>query len=1035
MNKIKILHLTDFHYSEDKKSELNQNRLVDSLINSLKNEKNLIDFLFFTGDLVNDGSNLNHFFKAQNLLLSRLSREINIEKNNIIICAGNHDVNRGQEIDDINLSISKLKNNNDLDNYVLKHDGKSLKASLENFNNYHEFQKIFYEDYLKNGDEINELYTIHKRKKNKISISITTINSAWRAIDSNHDSGNLLFPTIFLKDAFEKVKTDSSFKIILKHHPLSDFKYWNSQAIEDIIFKDYHMMFSGHTHKKRDTLHVVPEIGIYSCTSPATLSLDGESKIGYSIIEIDLDSYSLKIFNKIYVSDENRFYSSEVIPAQIPIDEKKLNENKFRETIRKKFNEELEKANDLFLSYSDKNNESNFLDLFSEVIVNEQSKTLIGKKNKSKHILLESLIKSKENQILFGKDKCGKTAILYKILLDTLNEFSTSNILPIYINCKEYVKAEKEIDIIKSLRIFYELSTKDAENLSEKFHIKILLDNFCENEKFIIRPLNEYITKFKNGSIITTAEETLLNSFSNKTINGTKFNNKFIWDIERKQIRSLTNKWPNLSNENREVLLEKIHKVFSQLNIPSNYWTVSLFIWIFEKNSDANFRNNFQLIELYIDNLLDKEGFVNNESIYKIDYEDFKSYLSELTHFLVTEKTQSNYVLTYVDLITFTDNYKSKNRKFVINVEDIVELIINKGVLKKIESDSYTFRLNGVFEYFLAYYMKDNQSFRDEVIDDGHFYLSFGNEFEICAGFISRDAEFISKIYKKTIDIFDSVNSQYNLNDIDTYLKLKIQAKLNINLRLPEILKESIRPISLEAQDVIFEEVTSLNKKISEVQVKKYYDKIETNSENLEKALFILARVFRNSKFRNLSLEDEIFDYILNSSCTLGFQLMDEIEENKLDFINENSSEEELMRLLTQFVPIVIQTFFFEAIVQNNLETILKEKIAKLKVNHKNNQLKLLILYFSLIDLNLKQNYKYIDEIIDLLHLGILKQTSLIKLYIYLATKVNGNSHLEEKIKKNIKAQELKIDSSKNIGAIEKNVSEFSKINKINKKS
>lgn len=1029
MKKIRILHLTDFHFSNEKRAIPIQNRLVDAMIKSLENEKGKIDFLFFTGDLVNSGKLYSDFTDAKTILIDQISKLLNLEKSNIIICAGNHDINRGRELDDIKDSINKIKDNKELDQYVLKQDGRSLDASLENFDNYLKFQNELYLDESK--DVINPLFTVHKRSKNNLSINITTINTAWRAINSDTDSGNLLYPIHYLKSAYELIKKDHGFNIILLHHPLSDFKYWNSQSLEDIIFKDYHVMFSGHTHKKRDTIHVVPEIGMYSCTSPATLSSDEKSKIGYSIVEINLEDYKLKIENKLYQADEDVFYSSEIINGQIPVSERKQNENKFRETIRKKFNRELEKANDLFLSYSDKKDKSNFLDLFTDPIIDSNSMTHIGKNtSKSKNISLFDLLSLRDNQILFGKDKSGKTAILYKILLESLNEFSVNNLLPIYINCKELIKSELKIDIIKSIRDFYELSIGDAEKLTEKYHIKILLDNFNENEIFILSPLNEYISKYKNASIIATAEETLLNGFSNKTINGTCFNNKFIWDIGRTQIRTLTNKWPSLTEESREILLEKIHSVFTQLNIPSNYWTVSLFIWIFEKNADATFRNNFQLIELYIDNLLDKESFVSKESIYKIDFEDFKSYLSELAHHLVANYNSDNYIISYVDIINFTDEYKKKNRKFVIEVQNIVDIIIEKGVLKKLDSDSYTFRLNGVFEYFLAFYMKDNIDFRNEVIDDGHFYLSFGNEFEICAGFNSRDIEFVKKIYFKTKEIFYPINSQYNFNKIDDHFKLIIQDKLGVDLRLPELLRDNIKPISIENQDVIFEEILGDNNKIAEVQQKKYYEKIEANSENLEKSLFILARVFRNSKFKDLKLEDEIFDYILNSSCVLGFQLMDEIEENKLNYINEKTSEEDLMRLLTQFVPIVVQTFFYDALVQNNLETILIEKIEQLKSKSKENQFKLLVLYFSLIDLNLKQNHKYIDEVIGILSMGVLKQTSLIKLYIYLALKVNGNKVLEDKLKASIKHQELKIDGSKNIGIIEQGISNVGKLNK-----
>ncbi|MEZ4842520.1 MAG: metallophosphoesterase [Flavobacteriaceae bacterium] len=901
MNKLRILHLTDFHFSGDKQSVAVQNRLVDALSNSLKKDSYQFDFLFFTGDLVDKGNDKEGFFIAEKLLLERLHKELKIEKTDIFICAGNHDVNRGEEIDDVKESIAKIDSNKALNDYALKQDGKSLKASLENFNNYFSFQQKFYEKHLDEDDIISEMYSIHKREKQGHKINITTINSAWRALDSNTDSGNLLYPTHFLKESFEEIKERKGCNILLMHHPLYDFKYWNSVAIENIIFKDYHVMFSGHTHKKRDTIHIVPEIGMYSCSSHATLSQDGESKIGYSIVEIDLEDYELKIYNSIYDIDENQFYSAPPKIAKIPVSEIKEKENQFRKTVRKKFDEELEKANELFLSHSDKNTNNDFIRLFTDPVIRDIAKSLHDKTKKVKNVVLDDLMFSRDNIMLFGKDKSGKTAILYKLFLTSLSEFSIIKILPIYIDCNNYLKSDKVLDIVDLLSKFYELSKRDANNLSKKYHIKILLDNFNESEIKIIKPVGSYLLDNENASIVTTAEETLFNSFANQSISEIKFINRFIWDIGRTQIRNLTNKWPNLTKENREVLLEKIHKVFNQLNIPSNYWTVSLFIWIFEKNSDANFRSNFQLIELYVDNFLGKENFIANESIYKIDYEDFKSYLSELAYFLITKKESTNYVLNHVELINFTDDYKNKNRKFVIQVSEITELILNLGVLKKVSQDNYTFRLNGVFEYFLAYYLNENVEFRNKVIDDEHFYLSFANEFEMCAGFNSRDKKFVNKIFKKTKKIFEPINKKYQFDQIDNHLKIEIQDKLNVDLKLPELLEKSVKPIPVESQDVFFEEILGDNNKIAEVKKKKFYPVIESNSENLEKSLLILARVFRNSKFKDLKFEDKVFDFILNSTCTMGFQLMDEIEENKLDFIDDKTSEDELMKLLIQF--------------------------------------------------------------------------------------------------------------------------------------
>jgi len=1027
MTKIRILHLTDFHYENTVTSNPIQKRLIDSLIKSLEGEKSKIDFIFFTGDLVNKGTSLDDFNNASDLLLTKISKLLDVPKTNVMICAGNHDVHRGQELDDISVSISKINNNNELDKYITKQDGKSLFASLENFRNYCQFQNQFYKDHLELGDEINEMFSIHGRNKGGVNISITTINSAWRALDSRTDSGNLLYPVHLLKESYEIIKSKDSFKIFLMHHPLSDFKYWNATALESIIFKDYHAMFSGHTHKNRDTIHLTPEIGMYSCSSNATLSTDGESKIGYSIVEINLDNYEVKVFNKIYGGDEDGFLQAETKVSQIPVDEVKRAENNFREKVRNRFDYELSRANGIFLSNNELIEGEDFIHLFTTPRIFEKPKALDDKKSLTKSFSLNDLLLSKKNQILFGKDKSGKTAILYKLLLDSLNSFSIVKILPIYIDCRNYIKASQPLNVVKIISDVYSLNKRNASDLSEKYHIKILLDNFIENDILILDPLNKYLSENENSSVITVAEETLFNNFSNQTINGEELLNRFIWEIGRKEIRLLTNKWPNLSQSKKEALLDKIHKVFDQLNIPSNYWTVSLFIWIFEKNADANFRNNFQLIELYIDNVLGRDKFLANESIYKIDYEDFKTYLGELAFYLITNKEETNYVVSYFDLVNFTESYKKQNRKFVIGVDKVVNLIIDLGLIKKVIEDSYTFRLNGVFEYFLAYYMKDNPEFTYQVIDDGHFYLSFANEFEMCAGFNSKDTDFVKRIYEKTKEIYKPINSNYNFDKVDDHFVHTIQDKLDVDLRLPEILEENIKPISLEDQDVIFDEIIGDEKKVSNVSRKKYYETIEPNSDNLEKSLQILSRVFRNSKLKNQKLEDEIFDFILNSTCSLGFQLMEDIEESSFDFLPDDTSEDELMKMLIQFVPIVIQTFFFDAVAQNNLENIILEKINTLKKNPVGNELKLLILYFSLIDLNLRNNHKYISEIVSLLKIGVLKQTSLIKLYIYLATKVNNNEPLRKIIETNIKKQAISMDDSISIKGLEKGFADISK--------
>jgi predicted MPP superfamily phosphohydrolase len=50
LTKMNILHLTDFHYSTKGKDP---SKIVKAIIEKIKEENRQIDFIFFTGDLVN----------------------------------------------------------------------------------------------------------------------------------------------------------------------------------------------------------------------------------------------------------------------------------------------------------------------------------------------------------------------------------------------------------------------------------------------------------------------------------------------------------------------------------------------------------------------------------------------------------------------------------------------------------------------------------------------------------------------------------------------------------------------------------------------------------------------------------------------------------------------------------------------------------------------------------------------------------------------------------------------------------------------
>lgn len=1021
---MKILHITDFHFREDQNSKIEQKRLVEELIKTIKNDG--IEFVFFTGDLVNNGKNPAAFFEAGELLLTNLIGKLNIPKSNVFFCGGNHDVFRNQELIAIQTELDKIDSVNKLEDFIVSQNGKQFEASLVNHQNFISYHKSFFSEETNETNEVCELFSIHKRIVNDNVVGIATINTAWRSLKSETDRGNLLYPPSFINMIIDKLK-DCTIKILLLHHPLSDLKYWNQAELEDLIHNNFLMMFSGHVHKMKSGNFITKDEGIYFSVAPATLSLyDSESTVGISIIDVDLNTFEVVSELRLYDKSSNSFFHQENKHfSEIPLQGEKKIQNDFRKKLRKIYEIEIERANDLFISISDADTGKPFLDLFTSPILKTKSKAQISKSIEIiPTVKLANLRDELGNFVVYGKDKTGKSSLLYKILLDLLTKSPSDKIVPFYIDARKYNESINTLDFITILARYFELSKKKTEELLERFNFKFLIDNFNPENIEFTRKFLDFISRFPKINYIITTEETIRATYDDLGLDNQSFSTLYIHEITQKEVRSLANKWPNIPEDKREHILTKISQIFQQLNMPMNYWTVSLFLWIFEKTNEANFHNNFELIQLYIDNLLDRKRLALDKSL-KIDFEDFKTYLSELAHDLITNHNKTIYSAKYSEIVTFTEKYRNQNKRFVIPVEDIVQLIIHKGILKKTVEDRYTFRLNGVFEYFIAFYMKDNSSFRDSIIKDAHYYLSFNNEFELYSGFKKKNKEFVEEIYNRTVSIFEPVKEMYNNGRTkDQILLEKITEVFDISLPINKLTNQKSVALSPEKQDELIDEFTPIQDYQTEVKEKKFYDEIELKSENLEKALFILCRVFRNSSVNDDLFNNNVFNFILDSACELGFLFIDE-SQSPADYMSETSeieNEKILMKLATNFMPLLVQTFLFDAIAQNNLERIFLEKIEELKQNPEQNQFKLLIVYFLLIDLDVKGNKKYIDYVMEDISIGILKQTILVKLYFYITFKSHNLPEFEKFLRERIQKQSLKINEKEDLGSIHQRI-------------
>jgi predicted MPP superfamily phosphohydrolase len=1023
---MRILHITDFHYKSPLYSKFDQDKVIDKFLSNLE-ERN-VDLIFFTGDLVFNGTQKSHFEDAFNALLEKMRIKLNLDSNQLIICPGNHDVDRTKILDSLNTHFAKkILTNDELNRFTLNKD-LDYQNSLKTIENYTEFSRKIY-----SGEDnfIEDLYTAHIRNIDGHKTGIIAINSAWRSV-GDEDEGNLLFPSSLIKEGLKKIE-DTKCKILLVHHPLHWFTSENYLELQSLIHSSFNMLFSGHVHESHISSHFISNNGIFAHISPASFTY--EKTLGFSIIEFDFnDTDSVKIERANYYKDNCLFSFSEPVIVKIPCGEKKDKQNQLRKKIISKYDFELNKANELLLSHVTPLEESKdeFLKLFSNPILRGKSRVQLSSNDSLNVFNFDQIYLNEGNYWILGNDKSGKTSILRRIQLHHLISYSLNGNVPFYIDFKEFENKiiDDRLDFLRLIRIYYELNTNDASSIVSEHRLRLLIDNY-DPKKPLTKALINFLSKNPSVNYVICSSQTTSMSVELQDLGPNPYTKLFLHDLGRSEIRAYTNKWIEIRDSDREQVIAKVVSLCKQLEIPVNYWTISLLLLIHQKMNNDTSKNLFEILDLCVDEMLNKKYLVLTKS--RVKFEQLKKICAELSHFLLISHRENVYSAKYVVILNFIETHIKENMRMSADSREILDYLILSGVLKAKDDDNYTFRLNGIFEYFLAYYLTLHADFKDQIISDDNIYLSFKNELEIYSGFKNSDEDFLRKILRKTQQFFENMDRRALL-DPDESLSEKITTIEEITeaaLRL-----KSAEPFTHEMQDALKEELEPFSTE-TEIKTKQVFDTTVINSDLIERYLSILSRVFRNTdEVKDSELINEAFDFILNSYIFFGFYLVDEIKETSNAFWQKREVKDKeisILKILTNIIPIVTQVSIYDSLGHYNVEQILKNKISELKKDASKNQYKLFILYLLLIDIDMDRYHDLVDDLMEILTKGSLKTSLVFKLNYYLAFKAYKKKDLEIFFKQRIQKAQLRIDQNTDKRVMQHNLEERSKRNIIKK--
>ena len=157
-------------------------------------------------------------------------------------------------------------------------------------------------------------------------------------------------------------------------------------------------------------------------------------------------------------------------------------------------------------------------------------------------------------------------------------------------------------------------------------------------------------------------------------------------------------------------------------------------------------------------------------------------------------------------------------------------------------------------------------------------FIAFKNQIEIYSGFKRDDYDFLSIVYNKVAQKINPILDLYGSNlDKELLDKIKTQKEIEEFCRQLSV-ERSLSAIEQAKFEDQFEEPV-FN---SEVHMIPIVNVEHLTIELLERYLAILSRTYRSSdEILGKSQEKrEIFHYILNGYCKLGFYLVDEFKKS-----------------------------------------------------------------------------------------------------------------------------------------------------------
>jgi predicted MPP superfamily phosphohydrolase len=741
----RILHLSDLHW--DSSSAEDQNLIIrkfEADLQTMTKEKR-VDVVVFSGDLVAKGQDAHSFDTAKHALFDPMAAQFGISKDDILICPGNHDVDRKTALSQTYLEAglrSELQDTHTLNRHIDQFFQLPIEQDDANLRLKHYFE--FTRANFNTGATLKSNYVDCIIKNTPIgNIGFALFNSAWRSTGAGEAERNqLLIAERTLDKAADQLRA-CDLRIAVIHHPMDWLALWNQKSIKTPLFITFDLLLFGHVHETMPTL-VEDTIGECLFAQGGTLYLHREYYNGYQIIDVSQDEtvnfdFSLRTW---YDYPRREFGPAENICA--------LGKKRFqlRSTIdaskRLTINELLgiqtaidEMANAHFRALQVRD-EATFDDSFTCPPLSRSTQgdllRVHPREYKSNLIALPEILKDDGIIVFSGARESGKTSIAWRIAKDAMRAPDRVRI-PIVIDfslLRKYDSLDRlvrrhitvlNLDIPASKILGSHRCLFIVDNVSLAYQEKV------DRLKVLLRDNSE-----KHDWCIFLDEVELLSSKNIINEFGASKPPIFIQPFGRSEIRSLVTKI-SASEVGGDDRTGTIVTLINDNDLPRNPYIVTLLNSVLASVAVDLVINEATLLDKMIDLLLNKQDPTNIIRSSK-DFAGLNIILEEIAKWVSADEgylPENELLRRLAAYLTACGIQESAS--------DLLHHFVGSGILERLGED-VCFRYRSFRSYFFARYAARNKDFAPRLLDELAI-IKYGKEFSLLCDLSRKDANLL----------------------------------------------------------------------------------------------------------------------------------------------------------------------------------------------------------------------------------------------------------------------------------------------------